>query len=405
MSITITNKPRKIDFAKNQLFLRVITSQESSGYEDYHVRAKISVENLSTPGTYFELPEFRLEVDSGGLTSLYDIGRVISQRVSKYFDLPDWSMSGMAKTLATIARYKVTFKEMDGPDELNSTGTGELKAIDGRVNQASHKNFSIKSWITENTKFLTNSPEQIYIYAGAKFYLYYLNPFSNSLDIKLRIEADTPAGQESFTSSKLNLQSEESAIIPVSEIIEREFGGDLYKAKVWLYNASDNTVAGPKTYHFMNKRLFAKSFVFQNRFGVFDTLTTVEEKNSLETERYGRMRNISPSYKSLDGNLSSELESVDDIFEAETGPIPIPNAQHYKEMLESNNVFLQGKDRWIKIWVDKGRFNISDESEDLQNVSFQYKAAFTGDLLSSELSMPEQEQEDYSNEYLKTDYK
>lgn len=53
----------------------------------------------------------------------------------------------------------------------------------------------------------------------------------------------------------------------------------------------------------------------------------------------------------------------------------------------------------------RGSFDISDETEDLQNVSFSYRPAFSGDILSSELSIPEQPREDYSQEYLKTDYK
>jgi hypothetical protein len=318
-------------------------------------------------------------------------------------------MTKPVKALATLVSYNVVFREMDGDTELNTVNSGTLKALNGRVNQSQHQNFNIKNWVTENTKFLTNSPERIYTFQGAKHYLSYLNPYPDALTLTLKINAETSTGQQthetsSLTPNPLTLQPEEVALIPVSDIIKNNINGTLYQSTVTLENASGVTVAGPKTFHYQPRRPYAKAFLFQNRFGVFDTLTTTSETNTLETERQESRRNLASGYKSQDGNLSSELTTVADTFKARTGPIPIAMAQHYKEMIESNAVFLQGKDRWIRVKTDKGSFNISDESDELQTVTFTYRPAFAGDLLSSDLNLPKTPQEDYSQEYLKTDY-
>jgi hypothetical protein len=409
MSITITNKPRAVDLAKNRFFFRVIANNEGTSYEDYHVRAKISVENLSAVGTYYELPEIRLDTDQNGLTTLYDLGHIISRRTQNFFDLPDWSMTKPVKALATLVRYNVVFREMDGDTEINTTNSGTLKALNGRVNQSQHLNFDIKNWITENKKFLTNGSDRVYTFQEAKHYLYFLNPYPDALTLNLKINAETSNGKVSLESSSLTpnpltLQPEEIILIPVSDIIQNNINGTLYQSIVTLENDSGTTVAGPKTYYYQPRRPYAKAFLYQNRFGVFDTLTTTSETNTLETERQESRRNLASGYKSQDGNLSSELTTVADTFKAKTGPIPISMAQHYKEMIESNAVFLQGKDRWIRVKTDKGSFNISDENDELQTVTFTYRPAFAGDLLFSDLNLPKAPQEDYSQEYLKTDY-
>ena len=403
MSLSIVSQPRIIDFAKNPLFFRLVSSTDGNSYDDYHIRARIFVENLSNPGTYFELPEFRLDPYSDGTVELYDIGNVIRRKFSGYFDLPDFEMSGPVKTLATVIKYNVTFVEMDGDTEIASINSGNLMAINGRINLTDYPGFDLRTFLNYNKKFLTNSPDRIYTYYGSKHYLYYINSESDAISVTFKSEIHTKSGIKEYVSDSIILQQYQGTLFPVGDIISA-YGNDVIYAIVWLENSGGTTLAGPKSYFFRSKTLYAKTFIFQNRFGVFDTINTYSHENNITTERSNSLKNLTPGYKRLDGNVSSDLLSLVDTFDAETGAIPIATAQHCKELIESEAVFLQSDDRWIKVIVDAGSFTISDEGDDLQNVAFSYQTAYGGDMLNTDIKLPQPEHEDYSSEYLKTDY-
>ncbi|MGQ1890648.1 hypothetical protein ACT29H_09420 [Thermophagus sp. OGC60D27] len=403
MSLSIVSQPRVIDFARNPLFFRLVSSTDGNSYDDYHIRAKIFVENLSNPGTYFELPEFRLDPYSDGTVELYDIGNVIRRKFQGYFDLPDFEMSGPVKTLATVIQYNVTFTEMDGDNEIGSINSGNLLAINGKINLTDYPGFDLRTFLNYNKKFLTNSPERIYTYHGSKHYLYYINTESDAITVIFKIQLHTKSGVNNYESDNVVLQQYQGTLFPVGDVIAT-YGNEIIYATVWLETINGTILAGPKNYFFRNKTLYAKTFIFQNRFGVFDTINTFSQENNVTTERSNSLKNLTPGFRRLDGNVSSELISLVDTFEAETGVIPIANAQHYKELIESEAVFLQSEDRWIRVIIDAGSFKITDEGDDLQNVAFSYRAAYSGDMLNSEIKLPQPEHEDYSSEYLKTDY-
>jgi hypothetical protein len=404
MSIILYHKPRPVDFAGNRLFLQIKGSRGETVIENYHLTATISVEKLSEPGTYSELPEFRLDIDTSDIAELYDFGNIIKRRFFNFFDLPDFEMLLMAKTKVLMIGYNIVIREMSGTSEIQMIVVDNLKALNGKVNTAHHLQFDLLQWINAEKKFLTNSPGHIYTFAGAKHYLYYLNPSPAATTIMLSIEAITRQGDEEYLSTPFVLQAREAALIPVADIINNEWDDDVINARVWIQNPAQELLAGVKTYHFMQRDIYDRAFLFQNRFGVFDTITVKNQDNSLSSERDEKVRTLAPGYKRLDGDVSSELLQCDDTFEAETGPIPIAMAQHYKEIAESNAVFLQEKDRFLRVVLDPGTLKVFSETDDLQNVKFKYRPAFSGDFINSQINMPSPAHEDYSNEYLKTDY-
>lgn len=405
MSILIYNQPRSIDFAGNQLFLKVRGSKGDLVFDDYHISAVFFVENLSAVGTTTSLPEFRLDTDDDDVAELFDFGEIIRSRFFNYFPLPDFSMTETIKAANVLIGYTVVLAEKDGDNQLSTLTVGEYKALNGRVNDSIHPNFDVRDWINTYRKFLTNAPAHIYTYNGAKQYLYYLNPYPNQISVLVQMVAVTFSGEQKYQSAYITINANETLVVPVMDIITAQFGQTTIEVQVWIEDNVRTMLAGVQTFHIIPKTLYARTFLFQNRYGVFDTLTIANTDNSFKTERIEGVRTLTPNYKTLDGNVSSEIALVDDTFEAETGPIPIATAQHYKEMAETRAVFLQDADRFVRVHIESGSFKIYDDTKDMQIVKFKYKPAFRGDLLNSQLDLPKGAPEDYSMEYLKTDYR
>ena len=80
-------------------------------------------------------------------------------------------------------------------------------------------------------------------------------------------------------------------------------------------------------------------------------------------------------------------------------------AQHYKELIASRSAYLQVPGGWVRVLISAGNVSIFDDEKDLQTVKLKYSPAFSDDHINHSLVLPEVDQEDYSMEYLKTDYK
>jgi len=375
--------------------------------ENYHVKALFSLENLSEKGTFVSLPEFRLDPDSNQLVEL-EVGEIIRRRFLNYFDLPDFILPDPVKAQVATMAYKLSLNEMSGTTVLSALHLVNFSALKGKVNRADHPDFDLREWINSNKRFLTNQPGRIYTWLGAKHYLYWLNPMggiNRGIRIKVEMISAVALEPETYWFDLDGIYQDEVIIIPVTDIVMAFPNGDqALEAHVSVVSADGITLAGLQSYQYLPKRLHARAFLFQNRLSGFDTVTTQYQQNTLKVTKDENRRILTQGYSRYQGDLSSDEGEAEDIFTAETGPIPAAMADHFKEMANSGVVFLQGDDRFIRIWIEKGSFKLTDETDDLQNVKFKYKSAFAGDLLNSQLKLPEAPHKDYADEYLKNDY-
>lgn len=374
---------------------------------NYAIKALLSVEDLSSARTYKTLPEFALGLNNEQLAE-FEIGEIIRRRYRNYFQVPDFNSTAIKAAKLMTMQYRLELREVSGSDELDKMTIGPLKVLNGKVNKATHPDFDLRNWLSANKRFLTNMPERIYTYPGAKHYLYFMSVASGTTSgLRVRVmqfHTGASAPQVSYADVANQLQ-DGVVIIPVTDLMAAdEVNGRLYESRVAVVDADDKVIAGEQVYQLVPKRLYAKALIFQNRFGAFDTVTVQEQSNTVKVTKDENRRVLNAGYSRYAGDLSSDEADLEDIFTAETGPIPMGMAQHYKELVSSNAVFLQTDDRFVRVWIEKGSFKISDEGKDLQEVKFKYKAAFAGDIINSELKLPEQGHKDYSGDYLEADY-
>ncbi len=373
---------------------------------NYHFLVQVFANNLSDPGTFVPLPEFRIDPNNDQLSHL-EVGQILRSRFRNYFELPDFSLSKPVKALIPTISYYLSFKEMSGVNLLSTLTTLTYKVINGRVNHADHPRFNLRTWINTDKKFLSNMPSQVYTWHGAKHFLYYLSPFSNvtQVRVKLDINSTQVTDPDEHFSEVISLNQDEILIIPVTHMLDSIATPEkLVSVSVSLIDSSDITLANAITFLFLPKTLFNRAFLFQNRLGGFDTIITYKQSNSLKVKKDEKRQILTPDYSPYIGDLSSDEPDIEDTFTAETAPVSSAMAQHYKELAASKVAFLQGDDRWIRVWIEAGSFKTVDEKKDLHVFKFKYKPMFDGDMLSTELKLPEPPHEDYSQEYLKTDY-
>ncbi len=373
---------------------------------NYHFLAQLSANKLSAVGTFISLPEFRIDPDDD-LLSHIEVGDLLRSRFRNYFELPDFDLSAPSKALIPVISYYLIFKEMSGDNMLSTLTTTTYKVINGKVNRADHPRFNLRTWIASEKKFLTNMPKQVYTWFEAKHFLYYLSPFATDTSVRVKLEINSKEGNapEEHMSEVTTLKQDEILIIPVTGMLASLTNmAKLHYVSVSLINDADVTIANAVTFFYLPKTMHNRAFLFQNRLGGFDTLITRAQKNTFKVKKKEQRRIMTPDYSPYLGDLSSDDPEMQDTFTAETIPVSGAMVQHYKEMAASRVAFMQSDDRWVRVWIEPGSFKAEDENKDLNIFKFTYKPMFDGDILSTKLSLPEPAHEDYSLEYLKTDY-
>lgn len=374
---------------------------------DYHFNCTLFVENMSSQGTYKSLPPFRIDADENQIAEI-DIAGIVRRRFLNYFDLPDFSANTPVKTQYSTLAYYMELSEMSSTTVVSTLTTPVFDALNGRVNNSDHGTFELKAWTAEKKRFLNNMPAYMLTYAGSKHHLFYLNAFAgtSSIVVKMTISTTLTADMPySFTLA--NLAQYHIVMIPIAGILADQVTDitTITQVVCWVEDASGTLLAGVQTFVFRQKHIYARSFLFQNPFGMFDTIAVQTTKNSLKTEATENTLTLQSGYSRYVGDVVMDLLPGEDNFTAETGPITFDMAAHLKELLAwPRVVFLQAQDRYIRVVIDAGSTTISDQEKDVCNVSFKYKPAFSGDMLSSAIELPKVVHRDHSDEYIETDY-
>jgi hypothetical protein len=374
--------------------------------DNYYFAVTLFVENLSTRGTYFSLPEFRLDPNLSQLATI-DMAKVVRRRFFDFFDLPDFAANAPAKTAYTYINFYFTVKEMTGSTILATATTQTYKALNGMVNKSEHAAFDIRQWVVDQKRFITNMPADVVTYAGAKALLYYLNPYAGSSSVVIKMLIAHTAGDDIAYSAQMDgLAQYDTVMIPVDAIVATLVAdGSLVRmVEVWVETTTGVLVAGKQTYYYTPKPLHGRSLLYQNRYGVMDAVNTYQQSSDLKTEAEQSTHAVTPGYSRYVGDIAAVHPSVTDTVTTETGPISHAMAANLKELAASRVVFLATADRYIRVVIEPGSFSIADEAKETCNVKFKFKAAFDGDFISTPIALPTAPHEDYSYEYIDSDY-
>lgn len=374
---------------------------------DYHFSCSLFVEKMSATGTYFELPEFRIDSDDNQISEI-DIAGIIRRKFLNFFDLPDFGAVNPVKTSFSKLSYYITLREMSGDTVIDSITTPLYYVVNGRINNADHGSFVLRDWVVSNKRFLTNTPRITVTYVETHNLLYYLNPYSGTSTIRVKVLISHTGGDDiNYGYSVASLAQDDVVMIPLGGIIANQgvAVGTIQKFICWVEDPSGTLLAGKQTYVVRPKPLFGRCMLMMNCFGMFDAVTIHTQKNQLKTEAEENILTLKSGYSRYVGDKVIDFTDGEDLFTAETGPITHEMAIHIKELLSLRRVvFLQSSDRYIRVVIEPGTTAITDEEKDLCNISFKYKPAFSGDMISQTIELPKAVHRDHSDEYVQSDY-
>lgn len=403
MALTVYNQPRPIDFARNNLVVRLHSSLTPASGADHYISVKISLEIMSGAGTV-EVPEFRVYFNESRIADIRDFGKITLEYFRRHPEAPpSVSVPSVLSSPFIVCSMEAT-EWLDG-NQVGEISLGPWRLINGRVNASAYRNFDLRYQLSLTQGYLSNAPDNVYTYKGSIHFLYFLNAGSGSLRVRVVVIGDGDDDNGRFESDVIIVPELGVLVIPVSSLVADLLSNECNSAEVMVMTADGFIVGRPKTYWFNTPELYSRTLLFLNRYGVFDTVTGVTLSNKFQVSESSSVRSLPPDYEAAGGDYVQSDVSEDDVFEFETGPVTMEMAQHYKELIASRSAFLQVSGGFIRVMISGGNVSIFDDEKDLQTVKLKYYPAFSDDHINHALVLPGVEHEDYSQDYLKNDYK
>lgn len=402
MALTVLYQPKSIDFARNNLVVRVKSSLTPPAGADHYVLVNISMEIMYGAGTV-SIPEFRVHFNASGIADVRDFGQIAMEYFRRHPVVPPSAVVPQVLPSPFITCL-MSFTDVVDGQESGELSLGPWRLINGRVNASEYPGFDLRSKLSAVQGYLSNSPDNIYTYKGAEHFLYFLNPGSGNAQVRVVMYGDGDLDGDRYESPLVSLGDGEVLVVPVSRLIG-ELPVEPSYVEVQVVTDSGSVIGRPKTFWFNTPELYSRTLLFLNRYGVFDTVTGVTLSNKFAVKDNAAVRSLPPDYLAQAGDYVQDDASEEDSFEFETGPVTMEMAQHYKELIASRSAYLQVPGGWVRVLISAGNVSIFDDEKDLQTVKLKYSPAFSDDHINHSLVLPEVDQEDYSMEYLKTDYK
>jgi len=330
-----------------------------------------------------DLPEISIYPDSTGTANLL-LKDFLSGAFSK-IDLPFLNFT--CKICQNLLKpYIVKFAEVyeiQNPyiydyqfSEVRKLYTTEtLYVLNAKANFINYQQVNLTSnqFLTERTK--TN------IWADDWAWLYFLS-IQNHENVKIKFTLYyTDNTQEEITKSLMSFNSysvycvaaglKQYSIYPVKEV---------YKYKVVLQNDINiNIVNSPFTYYIKLKPINARMFIFQNIYGVFESLIcNGEQTTKLKTERSIYKKSAGLNYDVDDGEFTTKINSSYEEMEVATAYELKSEIQIIKRML-TNSFFYYFDDiinQFVKCEIINTDTEICKEDENLSSLKIQYRFSF-----------------------------
>ncbi len=354
----------------------------------YKLFMQLFIETYYDTGVYDQVTEMYLDLDANGRTPLRleDITRYLFP----YTDLPELSGPTIKLCMHTVKRYYIKVAEYYGnPAEMKKLITSDIYfVLNGQVPVNIFPGVGFHDYVTVNKNFLITGPLTKYTWESASQYLYFFNPNAgdtNELDLCVEIFFTDGTSFDQVVDTYSPANRNQVYWMPVG-YTQLDLGSAVPAKTIYKYKVSLNLgvagppkkqVAAPVTFNMIPQPLYAREFLFQNRYGVYETLlTTGKQKNDLKTKRQEFLKELAPEYTLQDSEVKSDLNDREDIFTCSTGFKRREVIEDLKQCLISENFFILKDGEYVRCRVIAGSFKIYNENEDLFSLEFKYSFAF-----------------------------
>lgn len=357
--------------------------------ENYKILSKILIEETYDSGIYTELFEMLSDVDSNGNAVIY-----INNKLKDSFtniDLPTFNQSTITRCEYAIKKYLLNFWEYYGetPVVKKKYASNQLYAIKGNIPFNIFPGYDFVTDVAGTKKPLSNKPDVIETWDTAQQYLYFFNwmimPMgTNILNERIKIfYTDGTNSTHSLSPGYLNPKQYEIFIIPTgaSQLNLNAYVPtkiiDYYEINLYL---NDAWILRTQTYKLVNKPVNYRTFLYENNFGVLETLLAGAQKREVTVEKINTQRDLPYNYNTLNGELNSDVINEYDIYTVTTGNKSKTEMEHLREMLTNKYLFLIGGNDFFRCFIIPNTFKLIDENNDLYALQFQYRLANNKDI-------------------------
>lgn len=395
LNIVFTSKDKpgsiiNVDLSSCQAY----SLQSSVAGNDYLVRNKqykiFSALYLQSGIDTFELKnEMFTDVNNLGESTI-----VINGILNKMLDdhLPPYSYENRPRITYSAKKYYVQFAEYYNKTVRQLTTTGVRLALPGKIPVLAHKTFDYIAWMQLHQCFLSNVKSSIFTTYRAEQYLYYLCEKDKT---NLYVVADIIYVGDSTESKELftipSIKKGEIICIPAGIMhsgVHRD--GRIVKAYRITLKQRVNIVIGSardplrgaiatSNYEVGREPADAIYFLYSNALGVYETLIASKPKTEVSTKR------TQIEKFELDGyNQENNLDDSTATYEAVTIPLTKDEQRHFKEFLDSDDIYIKQDRRRYKVSLEATSIETENPKIQIQALKFKYKLDVASEIISED---------------------
>lgn len=307
--------------------------------------------------------------------------------IKSYFigrDLPAVNLNTYPIANFTVKRYKLSIAEYYSDILRRLLETEVLYMLSAKIDPIDYPGLNLPDLITSTKTYLKNGLDIIKSTDATQQYLYFMAPtnYTGQLYIKTEKFFDDGVTPNEVVNKNVvaGLNQYQIIIIPVGF---KALGFDahakaenIYKYQVSLLDVGNNVIGRLMTYYVRPHNERDLVFLYENRFGVFDTLIAtgeIQRKHNISNKIHQKYLPL--DYVNTDTELISENKDDFPTFKVNTGSYTLNLAIEIEAMLSANYFYKIENNQYKRCMLKKSSNTVSDSIENLYSVEFEYQFA------------------------------
>lgn len=375
-----------IDITDCSGFTAGATSQTGSDdtlNSNYKILAQLYVEETWGSGTFSRITELFSDADSSNYATIY-LEQILRGLLRDKADLPTFNQNSITDCSHILRKYKADFSELygDTPAVQKLYPSGNYYALNGEIATDQYPGFDFMTKLAGQKFFLSQRPQKIDTWIGAHQYLYfmnYLNTYSN-FSVWLKVFCTDNSAVTTNYATISSLDKYETKIIPAGynqldiDTILSTTGKTAYMYEIWVTPVGSSTVImRPMRFILQAQPFFSRFFIFQNKFGGFDTLLCADQATTRLVDKEQREAFVASDYAKTDGSLKSSVKTSYEKHSIRSILLRKDEAEAALEIISSRHVYLAAENNYICVDIEGGDIKATDENEDLFYIEFAYR--------------------------------
>lgn len=361
---------------KNPIYL-ALAAEDPGTKQNLSFICKVYVEENYPSGVYSKKADLEQPADTSGET-VFRVERIIDAYVSS--QLPSYNQATISRADNVFKRFYLEFLEKFGDPPAESTVkqvTVSYCLLGGLSPIEYAANTFFSSYLGSQQPFLTWQPNNKKVFSDQHEYLYYLvNSFDvTELNLNIRVRLVGGNSSSKILETRSNINRYEVYIFPAgySQLDvpnQTSFTEEIESWELWLTDQDGNRISEFRYYSLEQDYFpFRIDLLYLNSLGGFDTLACKGKSvKRLQTEQQSVEKILPYDYATTDFEREILNKTGQETIDFSTGYISKAYAERLKDFLISEEIYMLANNRYIRVELETGRFEIDDEDDTLHSL-------------------------------------